>query len=392
MKRIQTIITIAALASGLLFSAMAIARPVIIPAPPQLAAEAYILLDATTGEVLIEHNADEMLPPASLTKMMTSYIVSEEISTGELKETDEVLISEDAWKRGGTNSGGSTMFLKPKSRVNVLDLLKGVIIQSGNDASIALAQHLAGSEEAFADVMNQYSQLLGMHSTHFVNATGWPAEGHMSSARDLAILAGALINNHPEHYALYSQKNFTYNGIPQPNRNLLLYRDPSVDGLKTGYTRAAGYCLVSSAKKQGMRLITVVLGTKSKEARAVETQKLLAYGFRYFQTHPLYKAGEELSDSPVWKGVREKISLGITKNVVITIPKGSASSLKAEVSVDTKIEAPISKGQTLGELIVTLRGEEVYKGPLVALYDIEQSGFFARTKDSIIMFVMDMFE
>lgn len=341
---------------------------------------------------MVEHNADEARPPASLTKMMTAYVVSDEIRRGELSEQDEVLISEDAWRRGGTTSGGSTMFLKPKTKVSVIDLLKGVIIQSGNDASIALAQHLAGSEAAFADVMNQYAQLLGMQNTHFVNSTGWPAETHLSTARDLAILANATIHDHPHHYKIYAEKNFNYNGINQPNRNLLLYRDPSVDGLKTGYTKSSGYCLVSSAEKKGMRLITVVLGTKSKEARAVETQKLLAYGFRYFQTHPLYKASDELSSSRVWKGVSDQVSLGVTDEVIITIPKGSAGDLKAEVSVDSKIEAPITKGQTLGELSVTLAGRTVYKGPLVSLNDIEQSGIFARLKDSIVQFVMEMFE
>lgn len=378
--------------SGLLLSVSATARPVIIPAPPQLAAKAYILIDVTTGEILIEHNADEMLPPASLTKMMTSYVVFDEIARGELSPTDLVLISDDAWRRGGSKSGSSTMFLDPKSRVPVIDLLKGVIIQSGNDASIALAQHLAGSEDAFADVMNQYTQLLGMSNTHFVNATGWPAEGHMSTARDLSILARAVINDHPDSYSLYSEKYFTYNGFNQPNRNRLLFTDPSVDGLKTGHTKAAGYCLVASAKKQGMRLLSVVLGTKSKDSRAIESQKLLAYGFRYFQTHPLYSKGEELSSNRVWKGESDEVKLGLTEDVVITIPKGSSDALKAEISVDSKIEAPIAEGQTLGELVVTLKGEEVYKGSLVALSSIEEAGIFARAKDSIVIFVTEMFE
>lgn len=368
------------------------AAPVIIPAPPQVSAEAYILMDATTGEVLVENNADELLPPASLTKMMTAYVVSEEIARGRLKETDLVRISDDAWKRGGEASGSSTMFLNPRSEVPVIDLIRGVIIQSGNDASIALAQHLAGGESAFADVMNQYAQLIGMNSTHFVNATGWPAEGHETTARDMAILARAVINDHPEHYEIYSEKEFTYNGIRQPNRNTLLFSDPSVDGLKTGHTEAAGYCLVASAKKHGMRLISVVLGTKSKNARAVESKKLLAYGFRYFQTHTLYQANQELKSNRVWKGKSEQISLGVIKDVVATIPRGGKDSLEATMSVDTLIEAPVKQGQVLGDLVVTLEGNEIYRGDLVALNAVEEAGFLARIWDSIAIFFNGLIE
>lgn len=364
---------------------------VIMPGPPSLAATAYILMDAETGEVLVENNADETLPPASLTKMLTAFIVSDEIARGKMKETDTVLITDDAWSRGGAKSGSSTMFLNPRTRVPVIDLLKGVIIQSGNDASIALAQHLAGSEDAFADVMNQYAQLLGMQNSHFVNATGWPAEGHVTTARDMAILARAVINDHPEHYELYAEKYFSYNDINQPNRNRLLHRDPSVDGLKTGHTEEAGYCLVASAKKQGMRLISVVLGARSEESRAVESQKLLAYGFRYYQTHTLYDKGAELTRAKVWKGQVDELALGVGEKVTITIPRGAKDELQAEMLVDSQIEAPISAGQTLGEFRVTWKGDDVFTAPLIALTEVEQSGFFARMWDSVVIFFSGLF-
>lgn len=368
------------------------AAPVIIPAPPQLASQAYLLMDATTGEILIEENADLQLPPASLTKMLTSYVVTDEIHRGKLKETDTVLITDDAWQRGGSKSGSSTMFLDPRTRVSVIDLLRGVIVQSGNDASIALAQHLAGSEDAFADVMNQYAQLLGMTRSHFVNSTGWPAENHHATARDLAILARAVINDHPKYYELYAEKYFSYNGINQPNRNRLLFRDPSVDGLKTGHTEAAGFCLVASAKKQNMRLISVVLGAKTDEARAVDSQKLLSYGFRYYQTHPLYKGGETLSTAKVWKGEADQISLGLLEDAVITIPRGGKDQLAAEIRVDSVIQAPIETGQVLGELVVQREGEIEFKADLVALAPIAEAGFFARLWDSLVMFVSGFFK
>ncbi len=376
----------------LLLSSVTFARPVIVPAPPQVAASSYILVDATTGHVISEEGADKQLPPASLTKMMTSYIVSEEIERGDLQEDEKVLITDDAWRRGGAKSGGSTMFLKPRTEVSVMELMRGVIIQSGNDASIALAQHLAGSEDAFADVMNQYAELLGMRFTSFINATGLPAEGHLTTARDLSILAKAVINDHPEHYEIYSEKYFSYNGINQPNRNRLLFRDPSVDGLKTGHTSEAGFCLVASAKKQGMRLISVVLGAKSDEARAVESQKLLSYGFRYFQTHTLYKSTESLSMPKVWKGVADQVSLGIAKDATVTIPRGAAEKLDALTHIDSIIEAPIKKGQVLGQLVVSLDGNKLYSADLIAQSEVAEAGFFARIWDSIIMSVQGALE
>ncbi|ACR12260.1 D-alanyl-D-alanine carboxypeptidase family protein [Teredinibacter turnerae] len=360
------------------------ASQVIIPAPPQLAATAYLLIDADTGKVIVEHNADEQLPPASLTKMMTSYIVSEEIYAGRLQETDLVRVSDDAWRRGGAKSGSSTMFLEARSEVPVIDMLRGVIIQSGNDASIALAQHIAGSEEAFAEIMNQQAQLLGMTNSHFRNATGWPAEGHLTTARDLAILAKALINDHPKHYALYSEKHFKHNGISQPNRNKLLFTDNTVDGIKTGHTEAAGYCLVASAKRDGMRLISVVMGAKSENARAAESKKLLAYGFRYYQTHKLYSAGDELGSARVWGGDPKELVLTIDHDILATIPRGGAKNVKAAIETNANIEAPIAKHQPLGKLKISLDDEVIVETDLVAATDIAEAGLVDRAWDAIL--------
>ncbi|WP_244884552.1 D-alanyl-D-alanine carboxypeptidase family protein [Marinagarivorans algicola] len=368
----------------------AAARTIIIPKPPQVAAKAYVLMDANTGHILVAQNADEQLPPASLTKIMTSYIVSEEIVRGELGEQDKVYVTDDAWRRGGTSSGGSTMFLKPRSEVDVIDLLRGVIIQSGNDASIALAQHIAGSEGAFADVMNQTATLLGMQNTHFMNATGWPAEGHLTTANDLALLAQATINDHPEHYGIYAEKSFTYNGIKQDNRNSLLFRDASVDGLKTGHTEAAGYCLVATAKKEGMRLISVVLGTRSKEARAVESQKLLSYGFRYYTTHTVVKAGQSLIDSHIWQGLTDTLALGVQEDLTLTVPRGSEDKLELTTEVAKTIKAPIKEGEVMGKLSIAFNGDVLYRGELVALHDVEQAGFLARLWDSLILLIQGL--
>lgn len=374
------------LSSLVLMTSLASARQTIIPAPPQLAASGYLLIDADTGKVLVENNADQPLPPASLTKMMTSYIVSSEIDSGNMHEDDLVNISVKAWKMGG-----SKMFIREGTRVSIKDLLRGVIIQSGNDASVALAEHVAGSEGAFVDVMNQQAALLGMTNSQFHNATGWPAEGHVSTARDLSLLARALINDFPEHYKLYSEKYFKYNGINQPNRNKLLFRDPSVDGLKTGHTEEAGFCLVSSARKNGMRLIAVVMGTRSDGARAAESQKLLAYGFRYFQTHKLYSQGDELSSARVWAGQEEEVKLGITEDLYLTIPRGAAEELEAKMHIDEVIKAPFKAGQELGNLTVVLNSETLVDVPLVAISEVEQAGVLARLWDTIKLFFISLF-
>ena len=371
---------------GLFVNTASAARPLIIPAPPQLAATAYLLIDANTGKVLVEHNTDEQLPPASLTKMMTSYIVSGEIHGGNLREDELVNISVRAWKMGG-----SKMFVREGTQVPVKDLLRGVIIQSGNDASVALAEHLAGSEEAFADVMNQQAALLGMNNTHFKNATGWPVEGHLTTAADLATLAQALVNDYPDHYSLYSEKYFKYNGINQPNRNKLLFRDKNIDGMKTGHTEAAGYCLVSSGVKDGMRLIAVVMGTRSEEARAAESQKLLSYGFRYFQTHRIYSAGEVLNKARVWAGKSENVDLGLSEDIYLTIPRGAQDALEAEMHIDEVIKAPLSAGQELGNLTIRLEDEQLVDVPLVSVQAVEEAGFFARLWDSLRLFAFQLF-
>lgn len=358
----------------------------LIPAPPQLAASAYLLLDAETGEILVENNADEMLPPASLTKMMTSYIVSSEMERGNVSADDPVNISVRAWKMGG-----SKMFIREGTQVSVKDLLRGVIIQSGNDASVALAEHIAGSEEAFADVMNQQAAILGMTSTQYLNATGWPAEGHYTTARDLAILAKAIINDYPEHYKIYAERAFTYNGIDQMNRNRLLFLDKSIDGLKTGHTEEAGYCLVASGVKRGMRLISVVMGTKSDKARAAESQKLLAYGFRYYETHQALEAGQQLATQRVWGGQAKEVAVGVNKSLSLTIPRRGEERIKQTVKLDDVLEAPISEGQELGRLSLELDGKQIAEVPLVALEAVQEAGFFARLWDSIKLFVFNLF-
>lgn len=358
----------------------------IVPAAPQLAASSYILMDARSGEVLMEHNADEPLPPASLTKMMTSYIASLEILRGQIKEEDLVLVSEKAWRKGG-----SKMFIEVGNQVRVIDLLRGIIIQSGNDASIAMAEHIAGSEEAFADLMNSHARRLGMDNTHFENSTGWPAEGHLSTARDMAMMAKAVIRDDPEHYKIYKEKEFLWNGIRQPNRNLMLWRDSTVDGLKTGHTEEAGYCLVASAERDGMRLISVVMGTSSEQARAAETQKMLTWGFRFFETKAFYEPGQVLSQARVWAGAENEVALGLADGLVMTMPKGQAEKLEAGITMNSPIKAPIAAGDVLGQVEVKLGDEVLHSAPLVALADVEQAGIFGRLWDNIRLFFYGLF-
>ena len=361
------------------------------PAAPEIAAKAWILIDANTGTVLLESNADKQLPPASLAKMMTTYLVSNEIEEGRLKEETEVLISDNAWLLGGAKTDGSTMFLNPRSRVTVLDLMHGVIIQSGNDAAIALAEHVAGGEHAFADLMYQQAELLGMTNTQYMNSTGLPAEGMFTSARDLSKIARAIIRDHPKYYEIYSKKYFEHNNINQPNRNRLLWRDKSVDGLKTGRTQEAGYCLVSSAKRRDMRLIAVVLGATNDESRARESQRLLSYGFRYFDTQVVYSAGDIIkANTKIWYGEEEFLNLTIADDVILTFPRGSEKILKAEVTLSDVIAAPIVTGQVLGNLQVSLNEALLVDVPLVAEKDIAESGLFARLFDWIILFFTEL--
>ena len=380
------------LLSGVLsLSAAAQSAPQLIPAPPEVAATAHLLLDAKSGKVLAENNADQQLPPASLTKMMTSYIMSYEIARGNVKPTDMVKISKNAWAQNPVFKGSSLMWIEVGTEVAVEDLHRGVIISSGNDATVAVAEHLAGSEAAFADVMNQHAQVMGMNNTHFVNSHGLPADGHLTTARDLSILAQHIINDFPEDYKIYSERSYTYNGIRTPNRNSLLGGQLGVDGLKTGHTSEAGYCLVTSAEKNGMRLISVVMGTESTRARQVESSKLLNYGFRFYETPQLYKAGEQLTEARLWGSARNSVRLGIAEDVFVTIPRGSRGDLQANMTIDKVIKGAVAEGQTLGELVVNLGDDNIVTLPVVALESVEEAGFFGRLIDAIMLFFMQLF-
>ncbi len=346
------------------------------PNVPEIAARGYLLQDFNSGQIIAEKNSREQMEPASLTKLMTAHIVFSELRAGNLQLSTEVLISEKAWRMGG-----SRMFVEVNKRVPVEDLLKGMIIQSGNDASVALAEHVAGSEDAFASLMNHHAEKLGMRSTHFVNSTGMPDSNHYTTAHDLALLTKALITEFPEYYKWYSIKEFTYNDIRQHNRNTLLWRDKYVDGVKTGHTDSAGFCLISSALRDDMRLVSVVLGTKSKEARAKESQKLLNYGFRFFETRQLYSANSQLTTSRIWKGASEQLPLGITDDLYITIPRGRYDKLDASMKIDSHITAPTGKGSQHGIVDISLEGETIVERPLVALQDIEEGSLFQRLSD-----------
>ena len=350
-----------------------------VPAPPQVAAKNYLLIDFDSGRILAEKDADDQIEPASITKLMTSYVVYNELEAGRLSLDELVPISVKAWRMGG-----SRMYLVEGSKVSVELLLKGLIIQSGNDASVALAEHIAGSEDAFVDLMNQYASQLGMTKTHYKNSTGWPDVEHLTTARDISVLAGAFIKDFPEYYKGYSEKVFTYNNIKQYNRNKLLWRDKTVDGLKTGHTDSAGYCLVASAKRADMRLISVVLGTDSEAARASVSQSLLNYGFRFYETHKLYSAGETLNESRVWGGDKENIALGLASDLHVTISRGSYKQLDALMNVDASITAPLKKGSQLGEVRITLNDEELNSVPLVALQRVEKGNLFQIAKDYIL--------
>jgi len=350
------------------------------PPAPTIAASAYFLEDFHTGKVLAESNADVRLAPASLTKIMTTYVVFRELSNGHLHLDDVVTISEKAWK-----TSGSRMFLELGNQVKIQDLLHGVIIQSGNDASVALAEHIAGDEATFADMMNQHAARLGMTNSHFKNSDGLPSSDHYTSARDLATLTTALIKEFPEYYRWFSQKEFTYNKITQQNRNKLLSRDESVDGVKTGFTDDAGYCLVASALREDMRLISVVMGTKSAIARANENQTLINYGFRFYESHRLYEGNKPLNEARIWKGASKTIALGLTEDLYVTIPRRLYADLKAVINVDKKITAPITEHTKLGSVKVTLKDVLIIEKDLVALQAIEKGNIFLRLIDSFML-------
>ncbi|SFU34332.1 D-alanyl-D-alanine carboxypeptidase family protein [Halomonas korlensis] len=379
----------ASLCLCLLLAALpALAQPIptMIPSPPQLAASSWILMDANSGRILVDHNADERLPPASLTKLMTAYLVERELDRGNIALDDMVDISEKAWR-----TGGSKMFIEVGTEVSVEQLLNGIIIASGNDASVAMAEYLAGGDAPFADMMNQHATRLGMENTNFVNATGLPGDNHYSSARDMALLAQHIINDYPEHYAIYAEKEFSFNDINQPNRNRLLWRDPSVDGLKTGWTTEAGYGLVASAKRDDMRLISVVMGTDSEEARAQETQKLLSYGFRYFETLELYERGAVLNTPRVWGGDKNELRVGVGQDIHMTVPRSRNTELTARLDIWPDLMAPISTGDQVGTLEVRLGDEAVGERSLVALEGIEEGGIFKRLFDQVQRFFTNLF-
>jgi len=366
------------------FQANAENSDVLIPIPPTIEASSFVLQDYQTGKVLAENNADAKLAPASLTKIMTVYVVFKEIANGHLKPDDLATISKKAW-----STSGSRMFVEVNDRVKIEDLLKGVIIQSGNDASVALAEHVAGSEEVFAAMMNQQAERLGMKNTQFKNSDGLPVEGHYTTARDLAILTQALIKEFPDFYPWFSQKEFVYNKIVQHNRNQLLGRDPSVDGVKTGHTDEAGFCLVASALRNDMRLISVVMGAKSDNARAVQNQNLLNYGFRFYEAHKLYDGKKSLSDARVWKGDIKELPLGLTEDLYATIPRGHYNELKAVINVDKNITAPVKEGDKLGSVEVSFKGEPIIKKDLVALKTVEKGNIFRQLTDSAILLVVN---
>ncbi len=364
-------------------------RPVVpdapVPPPPDVDAKSWVLMDYATGQVLASKDPDLRVEPASITKIMTDYVISAELANGKIHMNDMVTISEHAWRGGGASTDGSTSFLKLNSQVSLKDLLYGMIIQSGNDSAIALAEHSAGSEEAFAGLMNAYAKQLGMVNSHFVDASGYPVDNHYTTAHDIAILSRALIHDFPDDYAISKVKEFEWNGIKQGNRNTLLWRDPSVDGIKTGHTAAAGFCLAASAQQGDARMIAIVMGASNEKARADSAMALLSYGFRFYETHKLYDAGKPLVTPRLWKGTENQLPLGVSDNVLVTVKRGDYEKLKATMDIPSTLIAPFSKGQQVGTLRITLDGQPVQNVPLVALNDAPQCGFFGRLWDSILL-------
>ncbi|MEZ5454784.1 MAG: D-alanyl-D-alanine carboxypeptidase family protein [Lysobacteraceae bacterium] len=362
-----------------------VAAPAPAPQPPGIEGSAWLLMDYGTGQVLMGHDIDKRVEPASITKVMTSYVVSAEIKAGKLSPDDQVRISENAWRGGGGGTDGSTSFLPVNSTIALKDLLHGMIIQSGNDASIALAEHVAGSEEAFASLMNAYAERIGMTGSHFVNAHGLPHPDHYSTAHDIALLSRALIRDFPEDYAIYKLKEMTLNGITQHNRNTLLWRDPSVDGIKTGHTASAGFCLAASAERDGMRLISVVMGSSGEKKRADDSQALLNFGFRFFESHTIYTAGQVVVEPPIWKGERDSIALGLQEPLQVTVQRGKYEQIKAVMDLPKPLLAPYSQGQQVGTLRLSLDDQMLIEKPLVALADLPEAGFFGRMSDELLL-------
>ena len=345
--------------------------------PPAIEAKAYLLMDFESGQVLMASNADQALPPASLTKMMTSYIVEQALKTGRLKPNDMVSVSEHAWCRGSSTE--SCMYLPLNSQATVMDMLRGIIIQSGNDASKAMAEHLGGTEEAFAQLMNKEARRLGMTRTQFANATGLPAPNHLASARDLATLARAIIRDSSEYYGIYAEKEFKFNGIKQGNRNALLYTDPTVDGLKTGHTSEAGFCLVASARRNGMRLISVVMGSQSMQSRADQTRAMFNWGFSSFESASLLKAQAPAGVGAVRFGVADQVRAGVARDWSVLVPRGQAAQVRTAVQMQPGLTAPIAKGAVVGKVVASVNGKVLAEQPVVALEAVERAGFFKRT-------------
>jgi D-alanyl-D-alanine carboxypeptidase (penicillin-binding protein 5/6) len=364
-------------------------RPVVpeapVPPPPDVEGKSWVLMDYNTGQIIASKDPDVQLEPASITKIMTDYVVSAELGNGKIHNSDPVTISENAWRGGGASTDGSTSFLKLNSQVPLKDLLYGMIIQSGNDAAIALAEHTAGSEPAFANLMNAYAKQLGMTHSQFQNASGYPVSNHYTTARDIAILSRALIHDFPEDYAISAVKEFEWNGIKQHNRNLLLWRDNTVDGIKTGHTAAAGYCLAASAKQGDARMIAIIMGANSEKGRADAALALLNYGFRFYESHKLYEANKPLATPKLWKGAENTIPLGVAEDALVSVKRGDYDKLKANLDIPATLIAPFKKGQQVGTLRVTLDGQPVLTTPLVALNDAPEGGFFSRLWDTIML-------
>ena len=359
-----------------------------VPNAPELNLKSYILIDPNTNTVIAESNSDGQIEPASMTKVMTAYVVADQIKNNLISLEDEVLISEKAWKMGG-----SKMFIEVGKRVSVLDLLKGIMIQSGNDASVAIAEYVGGTEDGFVDLMNAYAGSIGMNSTYFANSTGLPSEGHLTSASDLAILTSKFITNFPDIYSLFKEKEFEYGGITgnKFNRNKLLWRDDTSDGVKTGHTSSAGYCLIGSAKRANMRLITVVAGSDSSNNSFSDTQRLLEYGFRFYATQKYFEINKEYTTSKVWGGKIDTLSLGVEEDISITLPRTSFKDIKVNYKVKNNIQAPITKGQEIGTLEIISNNEIVLTSSLIALEEVEAKGFFGRLWSRFVLWVMSLF-
>ncbi|MBO9830152.1 D-alanyl-D-alanine carboxypeptidase [Xanthomonas sp. A2111] len=366
-------------------AAAAPATVAIPPAPKPAVSKSWVLMDYATGQVLAGENEHERVAPASITKVMTSYVIAAELKLGKITRDDQVMLSERAWREGGAGTDGSYSGFPVNKTARLEDMEKGMAVQSGNDAAIALAEHTAGSEEAFASLMNEYAKKIGMTGSHFVNAHGLSADGHYTTAYDLALLGRAMVRDYPETYAYNKIKEFRVGDITQPNRNRLLWRDPSVDGIKTGHTAEAGYCLLSSAKRGDQRLIAVVMGDSSEEQRAVDSLALLNWGFRFFETHSLYEPGKQVAQQRVWKGTEKQVLLGVAQPLLVSVPRGRYNELKPAIEVPKTLEAPIKQGQQIGTVKVSLDGKVVAQAPLVALKAVDEAGFFKRLWDSFWM-------